>query len=235
MNTYGQVFLNQSTAPATSLGCIARVNQHTLSTSFFRFVLSELSKLIPSCIRDAFCKTMVFKHILFVQFFQRNDAVLIYELAAKFVCKVLAPVSDTLMDVSDNLATFCSFWRTFIGFRQSALRTRQHFLILAEKARVRDLLASRKCCEAFKANIYANRLIRLWQWFWFNFAREIGVPVTDRIPPNSQGLDLAFRTFSVLILLWTGRCRTILTIPIFESCKPLSRSSNPYCGYVKLS
>ena len=116
MNTYRKRFFNQSSTAGAFLGCVARINQHALSTSILSFVLSVLCKLIPGCIRDAFRQAMVLKHSFVIQLFQCDDPVLIDQLAGKFVSKVFTAVGDALVNMANCLPRFARSGVPFSAF-----------------------------------------------------------------------------------------------------------------------
>lgn len=190
MYTNGKRLLNQSTTPAASFGCMARVNQYDFTTGTFCLVREVLHQLVPGRIRDALSQAVILEHVLTVQLFESKYAVLVYQLAREFVRKVLTPVDDTLVNVLNSLTSFGSLRCAFLSLREFALRLRQFFLFLPEEAGVGYLLAVRKCYKTFQTNVNSYRFFGLRQRFRFNFTRQVGVPVANRIPANVERLDV---------------------------------------------
>lgn len=164
MNTNRQIFLNHCPTAGASLGCVARINQHTLSTSILSFVLSVLCKLIPGCIRDAFREAVVLKHSLSIQLFQCDDPVLINQLTGEFVSKVFAAVGDALVNMTNCKSAFPPFGRTLLRLREFPLGLRKFVFVPAKEAGIVNLLASREGSETCQTNIYPNRLLAFWKW-----------------------------------------------------------------------
>jgi len=127
MHPVRQFLLHQYTASTTQFAGISWVNKYYSSASLFRFTRSELYQLIPSSIRDAFCKAMVFNHCQNVQVFKGDNSKLINKPSAQFVSKVFSVPSDAFVYSRNWLASFRSLWRSFFLFTQLALYFNKFF------------------------------------------------------------------------------------------------------------
>ena len=193
MDTTRQVFIDKTATPGTLLGCVPRVHQYETATSTFCLVRSELYQLIPGSVSNAFSQAMVKQHSFAVQPFKGDDTKLINQPATEFVSKVLAPVSDALVDMTDDLVSLSSKWRALFLFGKPSLRFSQCLFILAKEAGIGNLLASGKSCKRLKPNINTYRLFRLRQWLRLNLTAKAGIPFARAVPTKREGLRLAFK------------------------------------------
>lgn len=190
MDANGKGFLNQSTTPAASFGCVARVNQHDFTISVFCFAGDVAYPLIPGCILNAFSQGVILEPVLPVQLSKRNDAVFIDQLAREFVRKVLAPVSNPLVEVLQRSAPPGPFGSAFLNLGKFSLRHRQFLLVPAKETRIIDFLTVAECSKAFQTNVNAYRFPTCRKRFGFDFTREVGVPIAKRVLADIQGLDI---------------------------------------------
>ena len=192
MYTHRERLLHNPTTPRTSLGCAVGIDQHHTTTSLFRFVPSALYQSIPGRIRDAFGQVVILEHPLVIQLLKGNDAVLIDQLAGKFVGEVLPAVGNALVNVCHDFTPSRSFGGAFLGFRKFALCFRKFSLVLAKETGIGDLLTTGEGGETLQPYINAHCPFTFRQWPGFNFTREARIPVPHPIPLNIQGLDLTF-------------------------------------------
>ena len=89
----------------------------------------------------------------------------------------MATVTDALMDAGDNLLGLAPCAGTASLLRQPALCLRQSLLVLAEEARVPNVLAVGQRGEGLQANVNADFLIGRRQDFGPDLAGEAGVPL----------------------------------------------------------
>ncbi len=122
MHTDAQIFPHQLPAPATALAGVARINQYDTPASLFRFARRDEYELIPRRICNAFRQTVVFEHSTCTYVLKGKDAETIDQFPAFLLSEVASPVHYSFVNAADNFAALCSFWRTFLGFRQLALR-----------------------------------------------------------------------------------------------------------------
>lgn len=191
MDTLGQVFRDNLVAARTHLRRVVWVNSDTHPTSFRRFVGRVLSQLSPRSIIDTLIHTapVAILHLLNVQVLKGDDLKFVHQASTQFVRKVFAPVGNASVDVLNDSLALVIFGCTLGALAQSALRLRQHLLILAKEAGIGKMLASRQGSKVCQTNIYANDLRRWGEWFKFDFTREASIPVAQGIPSHSQGLD----------------------------------------------
>ena len=134
MHANGQRLLNQSSTARAYPGCVARINQYDTTTSLLSFVRGVHYQLIPGRIRYALCQTMILKHGVDVQIFKYDHAETVDQFPTQLMSKVFAAIGNTLMDVLNCLAPFCSFGRSFFSPRKKALHLRQFFLSTTKEA-----------------------------------------------------------------------------------------------------
>ncbi len=104
MHPFGELFHFSMFALTAILRCIGRVHQAQLPTSFYRFVGEELTKLIPTRVCNAFCKTRALNHFFDVEVFYADILVMIDDFFGLFVTKVLSLIANLLMDFRGSIA-----------------------------------------------------------------------------------------------------------------------------------
>ena len=186
----GKRLLDNRTAARASLRGAMGVNQHDFTTSIFCFVREILYQLAPGRIRDAFCQTVILEHVLSVQFFKRNYAIFVHQLAREFVRKVLAPIGNSLVDMLYGFTASCPIRRSLFCLGKFTLRLCQFFLIPAKEAVIGNFFTVAERNKTFQPNVNSKRHLRFWQRFGVNLTREVGVPVPHRITVNVECLDL---------------------------------------------
>ncbi len=137
MHTNGQRLLHQSSAARTHPGCVAWINQYHHTTSIFSFVRGVGDQLIPGCIRNAFCQTMILKHVLDPQIFKSHKAKAIHQFTAFLVSKVPAPIGNALMDILYGPTALCPVRSSFFCPRKFALRFGKFLFIPAKEPWIR--------------------------------------------------------------------------------------------------
>lgn len=192
MDTLGESFINQHSAPAAHLGRVARVNLYHTAASFFRFAHCELYQLIPCYIRNAFSQAMVLNHPVNVQVLKSDKAIAVDHAAASLMSKVAPLVGDAMMNVNHNLFSFDPFRGPIGLLAQLTLRFSQGLLFFPKEAGIFDSLTIREGQESSQAEVNPYCQLAHRQRFWLNFTRETSEPVTHRIALDSQGFDRAF-------------------------------------------
>src|SRR4030042_6478153 len=172
MHTSGQRFLNQRSTARTYLGCVAWINQYNHTASILSFVRDVVYKLVPSRIRDAFCQTMVLKHVPDVQIFKSQQTKTVHQLTTSLMSKVPAAVGDTLMDMGDNLAPHGSFGCSLLSLREFALCFCQRSFVSAVQAGVGNPISVRECSKTFQSKIDPDCQITNRHWCRFNITSK---------------------------------------------------------------
>lgn len=189
VDTFRESFINQHSAPAAHFGCVAWVNQYHNAPSFYRFGRRELYQLVPCYIRNAFSQRVVLNHPLDIQVLKSDKAIVIDQFPAFFVSKVTPFIGDSVMNVSNNLFCLAPFWCPIRLFTQFALCFSQRLFFLTKEAGIFNRLTIGEGQKSCQPQVNPNRQIADRQRLWFNFTRETGIPVADRIALNCQGLD----------------------------------------------
>ena len=179
MHTHGQILFDRLTASRTEFACVAWVNLYALSTSIRSFIESELHKLIPSCIGNAFSQRVILDHAPDIQILKGDDSEQGYERVRELVREVATTISDALMDAPRRFASLFA-----LGFCQS-------LLVRAKKSWVGNLFTRRECGKVRESNIYSDASLALRQGFSRTCHREAGVPFTRRSACDGQRFNLA--------------------------------------------
>src|SRR6202142_4284378 len=191
MHTNGQRLLNQSSATRTHLGCVVWINQYNHTTSIFSFVHGVCYQLIPGCIRNAFCQTVILKHVLDPQIFKSHKAKAVHQFTAFLVSKVLAPIRNALMDMLYCRTALRPVRSSFFCLRKFALRFGKFLFIPAKEPWIMNVFSVGKRSKILQTHIYPYCQFIERQWFGFDFAREASIPVSNSILLNSERLDSA--------------------------------------------
>src|SRR6266581_6026816 len=97
------------------------------------FILQLPGELTPSDIRDGFCQTVVFDHMLDLQTLDTYDLVFAYDASREFVLIVSSAICHLFMDASNLKTSFCTVLGTFFLFCVTALCFRQFLCIFGEE------------------------------------------------------------------------------------------------------
>ncbi len=193
MNTARQRLINQVTATGTSLGCVSGVNQCHASTSICSFVGDELHQLKPGSVRDGFSQAVVAEHSLAIEFFKGDCAVFVNQSTAKFMSKVLSPISYPLVDMRYRLASKSSGWCSLFSFREFPLRLSQILLISSKKAWIGHFRPCRQSSEAFQSDINTDCLFGWRHRRRLNLTAKRGVPFARAVAAQRECLGSAFK------------------------------------------
>ena len=185
MHTHRQGFWNPFPAARAILRGVAWINLYQRPTSLRSFVGRVLDELAPRRIVNALGQRMVLDHVGRLQVFKDQYLEALYKTMAQLVGKILAPVGDPRMDMLDYPIGFAPLRAAFREATGVALCLRQRLLVLAEEARVGDLLtlASRQPqgSEVVQTQVDADYQGRGWQGLRFYLDREAGVPMVQAI------------------------------------------------------
>lgn len=177
-------------ALAAILAGVGRVHGNELTTSICCFVRQKRAELRPRRVTDAFGKAVVMHHSVDIQVFHRDNLEPIDDLPTVLMCKIPAPIGNTLMHMGDGLPKFSSSRRAFRFLAHLPLDVSKVAFILAEEARVIDGFPGRQRSEGRQSNINAHG------WFWCtrndgigHFAGEGHEPLAGAAAPNTARLD----------------------------------------------
>jgi hypothetical protein len=115
MPAFGEFFLGPVSTSMAVLACERRVDRVYLTTGTFSLVGKYGAELAPCGITDALGETMVLDHTFDVQLFNGNDAEAIDQTTGILMTKIMAAVSDTLVDTGENLVGFTPFTASLLG------------------------------------------------------------------------------------------------------------------------
>ena len=186
------------------LARVRRIHFDQLTTGTCCLVRQHLKELRPRRIQNAFRQTRMMNHATRVNIFYRNQTKAVNDLAAKLVREVLAPVSDTSVNLANRflavstLPARCSEHRT--GLRTLGLCTHlaldftKVFLITAVELGCRDGFVCREKGKVLESHVDTNLFIRDWQRFRFRqFTGEARPPLTRGIALDGTSLGNAFQ------------------------------------------
>ena len=181
--------LCQSTASATHLGSVLRVNRDQRNTSFFRFALQYLEELRPSHIMHRLCK-VVTGYAPDVEGFMSYQSVALCQLARYFVVEVSPLVGHLLMELCYTLASFTATLRALVLPGERTLRPPKLFLGLPVVARRLHKCTIRGCKEALQSEVYPDsRTFSGCFGSISDLAHKYRVPLPVR-PLDGEGLNL---------------------------------------------
>lgn len=181
--------LRHSTAAATYLGGIRRINRHDSRTSFFRFVREYRKELRPTRVVNGLRKVSP-GYSTDVQGFVGNQTMGVRQLPRLFVVKVPALVSCLLVQLRHALASFATSGRALLLARERALCPSELLLRLPIVTRRLYGLTLRGDEKRFQTqvNAYLPAVIG-WLGRVSEITREDYVPLPTRLA-NGDGLDL---------------------------------------------
>ena len=193
MNPNGQSLLNHCSTARALLGGVARINQYDHTTSILSFVRGECDQLMPGCIRDTFCQTMVLEHVFTIQLFKGNHAETIYPFTAQLMSEIPALIGNALMDVLNYLASLRSLRGSLLRLREFTLCFGKCLLIPAKEAWIFNLHTIGQGSKSFKPNINTHSQCIEWQRLTCYFASEAGIPMIRCIPLDSERFYAPFK------------------------------------------
>src|SRR5690554_1236332 len=120
-----QVFRNDSATTGALLRRASGVNQRHTTTSFFRFVRSELHELTPGHICYALVdgSLAVLLHVLNVKVLEGDELVLVHQPARLLMSKVAATVGGAAVSVLQGANHLASLWTSLCKSLFLALQT----------------------------------------------------------------------------------------------------------------
>ncbi len=178
-------------APAAILRRVCWVDLDKLPASFCRFARQLREKGRPRRIMNALSKTMVMRHAVDVQVFNRYHAELIDDSTALLMGEVVTPETSPFMHTGDRFAVLTSLGGTLRQFAQLALDFGKSFFFLAEKARVGNLFTRREGRERLESHINAHLGLNGVKSLRFALDREGHVPLASRGAMHGTRLDPA--------------------------------------------
>jgi hypothetical protein len=167
-------------------------------------VCRDPHKLSPGDVSNRLCQAVVLHHVGNLERFKGQDAMSIDQCSGCLVAKVIAPVSNALMDTRHDLATLRTRWRPcatawaqavcglpLLGLGKTALRFCQGLLVCLKAARVGNLFASAQSGKIRQSHINANGALIGWQRHCISLDREACIPLSTRCASEGQGFNRA--------------------------------------------
>jgi hypothetical protein len=192
MDADAQRFLNHDATGGTALRRATWVNLNTHRTGSFRLVLCVADQLIPRCISNALCQTVVLDHPVDTQVLKNNNAELGHKAATQFMREVLAPIRNAFVDTPHNPLVILAFRRAFGFFCHTTLRPCKRLFVAAKEARIGDLFARGERGEVRQAHIDTDSRTTMLNGVWLpKIARHNEIPVISATR-EGQGFDRAF-------------------------------------------
>lgn len=161
--SFGERYLLSMSTSATILAGVGRVHRHISPTGTFSLVGETSRKLTPRRVTDALGQAMVVDHLIDGHILARNHLMVVDDLPALLMSKVLASVNDAFMHPRHGFAALRSLRRAFDLFRQTPLHRLQGFLVRAEETRVVDGLAVRESRKVGQAHVDPDIFRGFWQ------------------------------------------------------------------------
>jgi len=135
----------------------------------------------------------VLLHILNIQVLKGNELVFIHQFMRLLMSKIVTPISLALVSVLQSMNNFMSFPTSLRQFIFLALKADDVFFVPFHPTMTFYLVAIAECSKCSQTQVNAYYLIRRRQRLWFNDTGEAGIPVTNPIPTDSQGFELALK------------------------------------------
>jgi hypothetical protein len=130
------------------------------------------------------------EHVLGIQFFYRQDIVLIDEFSGELMNEVMPTILGSFVDAGDNLASLLSFSRTFGLLGKFALRLRKRLFFFAKESGIIDKRTIGQRGKLFESNVYPYRLASSRKHSRLDFTNEANVPLVV-LTANGASLNLA--------------------------------------------
>lgn len=194
-------------ATAACLRSVGRIDLNYLFTSIFRFVFKCVKKHAPGGVSDTFVETAEFPHIVDLQVFYNNSIKRVNELSGLLMGKVMALVSNPLMNSGHNFSGFSAFRRALNLFGEFTLRFRQSLFFPAQKSGVFNHFCAGKCCKVIDSHVNAdNGFNRLCDRHMLDITGQAHKPFSGLSPADGAGFDLALdrSVFSYLDAAYLG-------------------------------
>src|SRR5215467_4545613 len=121
MNANAQTFLDNFTTAATPLTRVAWTDLYHTPPSFFRFVRCVLYQLTPCRVCDCFSETVILEHPSYIETFKCYDCKKIYQFSALLMGKILAFISNSLVNMRDYFSGLLSLRAALSGCAQFLL------------------------------------------------------------------------------------------------------------------
>jgi hypothetical protein len=179
-------------ASATLLGRVGWVDFEDRSASFFRFARELVKELRPRRITDAFCQTVIVKHLLHVQILNTDGSKVIDNPSTVLMGKILASPSSSFMHTSNHLSMPAPLFRPFCQVCVFPLHFCQSFFFGAEEARVGNFLSGGEGCKRLESNINTDSQSVVFQSLWIGDDRKRDEPFSGCGSMDGTGLDRAF-------------------------------------------
>lgn len=190
-----QVFRDNFATTGAFLRCASGINKRHTTTSLFRFVRSELHKLIPGHVRYALVNGLpaVLLHILNVKVLKCDELVDVDQLTCLFVGKISSAIRSAFVGVLQSANDFPSFWTTLREPLLLALQAGDVFGVPFHPTLTFNFVSVGECRKCSQTQVNPHNLVGWGKRPWLHNARETGVPITHRIPPDGEGFALSFK------------------------------------------
>lgn len=162
------------------------------SPSLFRFVRCESDQLIPRCVCNGLGEVSILEHTFNVQFLKDENAKTIDQCSAQLVSEVVSPVSDSLMDTSDNRSPVSSLNSSFRRNTEFPLRFGQRLLFLSKESGILNCLSIGKGRKLRQSTVNPGHFIGRRKRNGLDFHGETGVPFAGGRARDRQRFDFAF-------------------------------------------
>lgn len=188
-----QVLLDETTALAAILRCVARVDCHDLNSGLDSLVVQKLVEQ-PKCnIMRSASKVAVAKHQGEVQILQDNCAILVHQPPSDLVPPVAALVRDVLQFLCQLLHGFLAALAALLSTGNTALEDSQALQRLLQILRAVNDCAVTQRQRVLNANIDTNgRITRQRRRFDLAFDLKAYIPA-GRLANNDDVLELSVR------------------------------------------
>src|SRR5574343_499996 len=233
MDSIREFFYFSMSTSTASLACVCRFDFYQSPIGAFSLIRQVLSKLRPCHIVNTFRKTTIVNHLVDRQILNGNYAILINSLSAFLMSKIRAFVCNPFMDTRYNLFSLLSLNRAFFKFREFSLSLCQSLFFFSKESWIFYLVPIRESRKGLKTYINSNGLIRLWQWFRFDFTGKHSIPFACRRTLDSAGFNLPlwlpmkfnlnsaylgkFKTIISYFIACLRECETIISAVSFKA------------------
>src|SRR5574343_200538 len=205
MDSIREFFYFSMSTSTASLACVCRVDFYQSPIGAFSLIRQVLSKLRPCHIVNTFRKTTIVNHLVDRQILNGNYAILIKSLSTFLMSK----------------------------FRAFSLSLCQSLFFFSKESWIFYLVPIIESRKGLKTYINSNGLIRLWQWFRFDFTGKHSIPFACRRTLDSAGFNLPlwlpmkfnlnsaylgkFKTIISYFIACLRECETIISAVSFKA------------------